>query len=171
MILKRVRIRSYPGPHFCCIFLHSDWIRRDTPYISVFSPNAEEWRKNADQNNSEYWLFLSSATLDGSVILRNRKLLFCWRPPIFTSNQCNKIFLKSRICHKKFWTEVLIELCNRKVWFRPKWKSFNNWFVFPPYCRDFCKSFGTKFFFVFGKLTKQVFYLESFIKTAFDKIF
>ena len=23
-----------------CIFPHSDWIRRDTPYLSVFSPNA-----------------------------------------------------------------------------------------------------------------------------------
>ena len=23
-----------------CIFLHLDWIRRDTPYLSVFSPNA-----------------------------------------------------------------------------------------------------------------------------------
>ena len=30
------------------IFPHSDWIRRDTEYPSVFSPNAE----NGDQNNS-----------------------------------------------------------------------------------------------------------------------
>ena len=65
--LKSVRIRSYSGPHFSCIFPHSDWIR--TPYIarmrentdSVFSPNAGKCRKNADQNNSEYGLFLRSA--------------------------------------------------------------------------------------------------------------
>ena len=25
-----------------CIFSHSDWIRRDNPYFSVFSPNAEK---------------------------------------------------------------------------------------------------------------------------------
>ena len=30
--VKRVRIRSYSGPHFSRIFPYSDWIRRDTPY-------------------------------------------------------------------------------------------------------------------------------------------
>ena len=35
------------------IFPHSDWIRRDTPYLSVFSPNA-------DQNNSEHAHFSRS---------------------------------------------------------------------------------------------------------------
>ena len=30
-------------------------------YLSVFSPNAGKCRKNADQNNSEYGLFLRSA--------------------------------------------------------------------------------------------------------------
>ena len=29
-LIKRVRIRSYSGPHFSRIALHSDWIRRDT---------------------------------------------------------------------------------------------------------------------------------------------
>ena len=33
-------------------------LRRD--YLSVFSPNAEKSGKNADQNNSEYGLFLRS---------------------------------------------------------------------------------------------------------------
>ena len=58
--VKIVRIRSYSGLHFSRIFLHSNWIRRDTPYLSVFSPNAGKSRKNADQNNSEYGLFLCS---------------------------------------------------------------------------------------------------------------
>ena len=35
------------------IFLHSDWIRRDTEYLFVFSPNAEK----VDQKNSEYGHF------------------------------------------------------------------------------------------------------------------
>ena len=26
-----------------CIFPHSDWIRRDTPYLSVFGPNAGKY--------------------------------------------------------------------------------------------------------------------------------
>ena len=38
--IKSVRIRSYSGLHFSHIFPHSDWIQRDTPYLSVFSPNA-----------------------------------------------------------------------------------------------------------------------------------
>ena len=38
------------------IFPHSDWMWRDTPYLSVFSLNAE----NKDQNNSEYGHFLRS---------------------------------------------------------------------------------------------------------------
>ena len=38
------------------IFPHSDWIWRDTPYLSEFSPNAG----NVDQNNSKYGHFLRS---------------------------------------------------------------------------------------------------------------
>ena len=37
--VKRVRIRSYSGPHFSQIFPHLDGIRRDTEYLPVFSPN------------------------------------------------------------------------------------------------------------------------------------
>ena len=55
--IKGVRIRSYSGPDFSRIFPHSDWIRRDTEYLSVFSPNAGKCWKNADQSNSEYELF------------------------------------------------------------------------------------------------------------------
>ena len=69
--VKGVLIRSYSGPHFSRIFLYSDWIRRDTldteKYFSVFSPNVGKSGKNADQNNSEYGLFLrndSAALLD-----------------------------------------------------------------------------------------------------------
>ena len=46
-------------PHF----LAFDWIRRDTWYLSLFSPNAEKCRKNADQNNSEYGHFLPIGSL------------------------------------------------------------------------------------------------------------
>ena len=52
--VKSVRIRSYSGPHFSRVFPHSDWIRRDTPYLYVFRPNAGKCQKNVDRNNSEY---------------------------------------------------------------------------------------------------------------------
>ena len=52
--VKRALIQSYSGPHFSRSFPHLDWIRRDTSYLSVFSPNAGKYAKNADQNNSEY---------------------------------------------------------------------------------------------------------------------
>ena len=53
--VKDVCIRSY-----FCIFLHSDWTRRDTEYLSVFSPNAGKSGENADQNNFKYEHFLCS---------------------------------------------------------------------------------------------------------------
>ena len=37
--VKSVRIRKYSGPHFS----HLNWIRRDIPYLSVFSPNAGKY--------------------------------------------------------------------------------------------------------------------------------
>ena len=41
--VKRVRIWSHSGPQFLHIFPHSNWIRRDAPYLSVFSPNAGKY--------------------------------------------------------------------------------------------------------------------------------
>ena len=49
--VKSVRIRSYSCQYFPAFGLY---MGRDTAYLSVFSPNAE----NTDQNNSEYWHFL-----------------------------------------------------------------------------------------------------------------
>ena len=60
-LMKRVRIRSYSSPHFSRIFPHLDWIRRDQ-YLSIFNPNAGKCRKNADQNNFKYRLFLFSVS-------------------------------------------------------------------------------------------------------------
>ena len=53
--VKSVHIRRYSGPHF----LHSDWIRRNTP----ISPYSLRMLENADQKNSEYWQFLRSDML------------------------------------------------------------------------------------------------------------
>ena len=73
--VKSVRIRSYSGLHFSHSFLHLDWIRRDTKYLSVFSPNAGKCGKNADQNNSEYdtvdrkiWNLIRITWIHGNLI-------------------------------------------------------------------------------------------------------
>ena len=53
--VKSVRIRSYSGLHFSCIFPHSDWVRRDNPYLSVFSPNAGKMRTTITPNTNTFY--------------------------------------------------------------------------------------------------------------------
>ena len=50
------------GVILICIFPHSDWIRRDTPYLSIFKPDARKY---------------------GSEYLRIRTLFTQWRMKIF----------------------------------------------------------------------------------------
>ena len=69
---------KYPLPEKCpnaefflvCIFLHSDRRRRFTPYISVFSPNAEKY-------GPETTWFLD--TFDAATIISRKSLVwkFC----------------------------------------------------------------------------------------------
>ena len=64
--ISKISNRSYTAwkvfrVNLVCIFPHSDRIRRDTPYLSVFSPNV-------DQNNSEYGHFLQSVMLNENLI-------------------------------------------------------------------------------------------------------
>ena len=55
--VKRVRIRSYSGPHFSRIS------RIRIEYVCPnASPNARKSGKNADKNNYEYGLFIHNAT-------------------------------------------------------------------------------------------------------------
>ena len=44
---------------FWSVFSHSDWIRRDREYLSVFSPNAGKY----GLNNSEYGHFSQSVNI------------------------------------------------------------------------------------------------------------
>ena len=48
---KYIRILNMAEFFLVRIFPHSGWIRRDSPYLSVFSPNAE----NTDQKNLRIW--------------------------------------------------------------------------------------------------------------------
>ena len=65
LCVKSVHIRSCSDPPFSRTFPHSDWIRRDTPYLSVFSANTQKCGKNADQRNSKYGYFLRSDAFSG----------------------------------------------------------------------------------------------------------
>ena len=41
------------------IFPHSDWIRRDTEHLSVFSPNAGKYGENTDQKKLRIWILFT----------------------------------------------------------------------------------------------------------------
>ena len=61
-------------PHFPAFGLNTK--RRDTEYLSVFSPNVGKCGKNADQNNSEYGHFLRSASdRETGLLESNRDVL------------------------------------------------------------------------------------------------
>ena len=104
--VKSVRIRSYSGPHFSRVFPHSDWIRRDNLYLSVFSPNAGNSGENTDQNNSEYGHFSSSLSniyhgtilrgkLNGELMSNYRiivsKIVFDWYPDFFQYHYFSRV--------------------------------------------------------------------------------
>ena len=119
---KGVRIRSYSGPHFSRIFPHSDWIRRDTPYLFVFSPNAGKSGKNADQNNSEYGLFLSREALVTHKVQLNLKKNFSmmFKPcffVFFTFGKSNSRLLYRWIfsCIPHFSADILIFGANIRI--------------------------------------------------------
>ena len=65
--IRSVRIRSHYGPHFSRIFPHLDWIRRDIPYLSVFSPNAGKcgkmWTRTTPNTDTFYLVIRSLSVL------------------------------------------------------------------------------------------------------------
>ena len=52
LCVKSVRIRSYSGPYFSCIFPHSEWIRRDME-IRSSSPYSVRMRENGEKCRPE----------------------------------------------------------------------------------------------------------------------
>ena len=48
------------SPHFPRIFPHSDWRRRDTEYLSVFSPNAGKIRARITPNTDYFYAVINS---------------------------------------------------------------------------------------------------------------
>ena len=74
------------------ISLHLDWIQRDTPYLSVFSPNARKCGKNTDQNTSKY-----------GHILRSRDF-------VQDQNKCSSTFPFNSLFYFSVFSEVHIFL-------------------------------------------------------------
>ena len=112
--VKSVWIRSYSGLHFSCIFPHSDWIRRDNPYLSVFSLNAGKCGKNADHNNSEYEHFLRSAIFPNGQFFQKTvtKVSMYLLVPAIVQNL--KKVLKT---YRKLWGRAIFRLLN-EIFFR-----------------------------------------------------
>ena len=50
---------SVSGVILVCIFLHWDWIRKDTPYLSVFSPNTRKIRNRISPNTDTFYVVQS----------------------------------------------------------------------------------------------------------------
>ena len=76
--VKSVRIRSYSGPHFSRISPHSGWIRRDTEYLSVVSPNVGKyWPEKAQYcaffkqcGISRFCFYCLGSVLDSAMVWR-----------------------------------------------------------------------------------------------------
>ena len=91
--VKCVRIRSYFGPHFCCIW---------TEYGKIRS-NAGKCGKNADQNNSEYGHFLRSVQIIQIYFLSTK----IWKSYSQTVNkELSKVH--QRLMSDKLWLWLLI---------------------------------------------------------------
>ena len=53
LLLHCVKMSVF-GVILVCIFPHSDWTRRDTPYLCVFSPNAGKYGPEFSPNAGKY---------------------------------------------------------------------------------------------------------------------
>ena len=102
--VKSVRIRSYSELHFSRIRTEYGAIP-STEYPSVFSPNAGKCGKNADQNNSEYGLFLRSICksikwFGGIRCMISLIFIFKWCLLAYRHNFCVPHFLEIFIVKK-----------------------------------------------------------------------
>ena len=83
-----------------------------------------------------------------TFIINDQKFLFPWEDPVMLSN-------RGLTCI---------------IWFRLKWKSLNNWFVFPLLYHDWYRSLGTKIV-LFSNSTKHVFHSQLLLKQLLRRTF
>ena len=108
--LRRTLREKCPNTEFFLvrIFRHSDWIRRDTSYLSVFSPNAGKY---GPEKSPYLDTFHTVRTISACV----------WCIKIYFCIYINLFIFFSRHVFASFW-----------------WQWFNNWFVFPFLYCNFC---------------------------------
>ena len=107
---------------FFRIFRHLDWIRRDTPYLSVISPNAGKWGKNAHQNNSEYGPFLGSDTLTYQYFDEcNTSYIVSY---VMIGFDKYHLFCDTVITSRKSTKQILLKLCDA-ILFSQIWWNFD----------------------------------------------
>ena len=101
--LKIVRIRSYSG----LIFPHSDWIRRDTEYLSVFNPNGGKCGPEKLRTKTFFtqWLMLPATRLAFICFILRQKsrrrtrfhYLFSWRSFLVALSSATWLYLMIHI--------------------------------------------------------------------------
>ena len=112
--VKSVWIRSYSGLHFSCIFPHSDWVRRDNPYLSVFSPmrkNAGKMRTTITPNTNTFYA-VPFSPIDNFFKKTVRKVSMYLLVPFIVQNL--KKVLKT---YPKLWGRAIFRLLN-EIFFR-----------------------------------------------------
>ena len=92
------------GVFLVLIFPHSDWIRRDTPYLPVFSPNAGKYGPEKLRIRT---LYTQCSTLNPRVVIYGNAylLLYCY---IWRTVYCETL---------KFWLDTAFIFTNTLVVF------------------------------------------------------
>ena len=141
--IKKHTSKKYPNTEFflVCIFLYSNWIRRFTPYISVFSPNPGIYgpKKKGDLNN--FHVVITTRKYQSSIIHE------LWEKNV--NNARTKFRFPSYKLYKatKFYIKDFFRKCDQirrklQIWSNLLKKSLTENFIFVQHvsCRAFQQS-------------------------------
>ena len=114
--IKSVHIRSFSDPYFPA-FRHSNWIRRDTLYLSAFSPNTGKYGPEKLRIRPFFTQWKSSKVFKYSEIITDKPLIVVL---LWTGMWCSSLlmdaFLQSKQFMKKCACPVLSVYCTIKKW-------------------------------------------------------
>ena len=95
------------GVFLVCIFAHSDWIRRDTEYLSIFNPNAGKYRPDKTPHLDTFHTVLRLLTLSRGV---ERTLSYIYDETLILA-KCSIIDIW-KVLHKKWSFSLRISSVN-----------------------------------------------------------
>ena len=130
--VKSVCIRSYSGQHFSRIFTYSNWIQRDTPYLSVFSANSGksgQMRTRITPNTDTFyavciWSHLLKKSLIGNFIFsavckpRYKKML--WILKMVITSFWRRIYSKEWLNRKAWFSRSILESSDQRYTYKFK---------------------------------------------------